>query len=447
VGFLRATKSLPIKESNVDTIFKSSLGLVANSVAILLFLLVAPFFCILSVLKKRTVDRSIKIVFGSKPIINNKYWSDALSVRGFFSETYVESVYAINSRKDWNIVSSERFYFVPNRYKPLCAFLEGLVRYDVFVVPFSGFFVGSFPILRSMQAALFKAAGAKVIVIPYGADAFVYGRVRSASLTHGLLSSYPRAAREQRAVARQVDYWCRHADVMLPANIGGEGIGRWDALVHSTLAIDLAEWVPRREGPVAHDDEPVRIAHAPNHRGFKGTEFVIEAVRMLQDEGLNVELLLFEGLQNSEVRNNLRDQADILVEQLIYTGYTMSALEGMATGIPVISNMEDEAHLLPFRRWSYLGECPVVSASPENIVDVLRKLVLNRSLRESLGAAGRLYVEKYHGLDSAAFLFGELVELAYGRRDSLMNLYHPLQGAWNHRLPEVRHPLKNNKII
>jgi glycosyltransferase involved in cell wall biosynthesis len=424
-----------------------ALDLIANSVAIVLFVLVAPLFCLLARINKHKDRRKTRVVFGSKPIINNKYWSSALSKSGLDSETYVEEFYAINSRHDWDNVVSDRFAFIPNRYKPLWAFLEGLVRYDVFVVPFSGFFVGSFPILRSMQAALFKAAGAKVIVIPYGADAFVYGRVRSASLTHALLASYPRAAREQRAIARQVDYWCRHADVILPANIGGEGIGRWDALVHSTLAIDLAEWVPRREGLASIDKEPIRIAHAPNHRGFKGTEFVIDAVRRLQDEGLNVELLLFEGIQNSEIRVNLRDRVDIFVEQLIYTGYTMSALEGMATGLPVISNMEDDAHLLPFRRWSYLGECPVVSASPENIVDVLRKLVLDRSLREDLGAAGRLYVEKYHGLDSAAFLFSELVELAYGRRDSLMNLYHPLQGAWNRRLPEVRHPLKNNRIV
>jgi hypothetical protein len=103
--------------------------------------------------------------------------------------------------------------------------------------------------------------------------------------------------------------------------------------------------------------------------------------------------------------------------------------------------------MLPVRRWSYFSECPIVSATPENIVDVLRKLVTRPELRAQLGQAGRKYVEKYHGLDSAAYLFKSVIELANGERGSLINLYHPLLGEYPQRLPRIKHTLVNNRIV
>jgi hypothetical protein len=67
-------------------------------------------------------------------------------------------------------------------------------------------------------------------------------------------------------------------------------------------------------------------------------------------------------------------------------------------------------------------------------------------LRHALGAAGRSYVEKYHGLDSAAYLFTEIVQYLRGERDSLINLYHPLIGEYPRRRPSIEHPLLNNRI-
>jgi hypothetical protein len=55
--------------------------------------------------------------------------------------------------------------------------------------------------------------------------------------------------------------------------------------------------------------------------------------------------------------------------------------------------------------------------------------------------------EKCHGLDSAQYLFGEVVEYLYGRRDSLINLYHPLLGDYPKHKPRVKHPLVKNRII
>ena len=45
--------------------------------------------------------------------------------------------------------------------------------------------------------------------------------------------------------------------------------------------------------------------------------------------------------------------ADIHVDQLLM-GYAMSAIEGLATGLPVLSNLENEQITRVFRRFSYL---------------------------------------------------------------------------------------------
>lgn len=191
----------------------------------------------------------------------------------------------------------------------------------------------------------------------------------------------------------------------------------------------------------------VNIVHSPNHRGFKGSEFILEAVKELQNEGLKIKLILLEKMQNSEVKKILQEQTDILVEQLIATGHGMNGLEGLASGLPVISNLEDDSYMLPFRRWSYFDECPLVSATPENITDVLKRLVTQPELRLSLGEAGRKYVEKYHGLDSCQYVFGEIINKLKGERESLINLFHPLLGDYNQRSPKITHPLKNSRIV
>jgi hypothetical protein len=268
------------------------------------------------------------------------------------------------------------------------------------------------------------------------------------TLTHGLLMSYPLAAREQERISAQVDYWVRHADVTIPGMMGPDGGGRWDVLAPSSLTIDITLWEPSQRGSVADGrNGTVYIGHAPNHRGFKGTEFVIDAVQKLREEGLFVELILLEKVQNDLLRKIFRDDLDILVEQLIATGHGFNAVEGMSSGLPVVSNLEDETYTLPFRRWSFLSECPLVSATPENLVDVLRKLVTRPELRQQIGRAGRQYVEKYHGYDSAQYLFTNVIDYVYGRKESLINLYHPLLGEYPNRSPKIQHPLVNNRIV
>ncbi len=420
----------------------------------ILFIPAAAVFAIVALLVALCVRRgSLKrkqprLVWGSTPVINNSYWSLAMRGAGFRSETYTTDFFSrINKRENWDRILSDEHPLLPGPGKPYAAFLGSLLRYDVFFLPFSGFFIGTTALWR-LQAPLLHLAGKKIVLIPYGSDSYVYRRIRSTSVIQALMVSYPLASRRQTNIARRVDYWCKHADIVIPCFMGPDGFGRWDVLLPSSLFIDLDQWRPSsRESNADGSSGTVNVVHAANHRAFKGTEFVVEAVERLKREGLKVELILLEGKQNSEVQRVLEHEADILVEQLIATGHALSGLEGLASGIPVISNLEDEAYLLPVRRWTFFSECPIVSASPETVVDVLRKLVTRPKLRHQLGKAGRQYAEKYQGLDSARYLFGQVIDFLYGRRESLVNLYHPLLGEYPKRLPKVEHPLVNNRIV
>ncbi len=396
--------------------------------------------------RRRVAEGNPRLVWGSTPLVNNVYWSRAMREAGWNSRTFVTHFYSISSRGDFDDVLGEMYSWCPSRYRPYLGFIRSISCDDVVFTSFNGFMVQSSRLGRS-QAAIFRRAGIKTVVMPFGSDAYVYSRIRSVGTVQGLLLSYPQAAREQDRIAGAVDYWCRNADVVIPGVMGMDGMGRWDVPLPSALSLDLGQWSTKQSyGGGDGRRGSVTICHAPNHRGFKGTEFVIDAIAQLQAEGLDVELLLIEGRPNEEVRRILRDEADVLVEQLIFTGHGINGLEGMASGLPVVCNLEDEQYLLPARRYAFFGECPLVSADPESIVDVLRELVTRPDLRETLGRMGRQYVEKYHGLDSSRHLFGAVLDYLYGRRETLSDLYHPLTSDYVKRSPRIEPPLDKNRL-
>jgi glycosyltransferase involved in cell wall biosynthesis len=369
------------------------------------------------------------MVWGSSPILNNKYWSLSMKQGGFHSETFVKNYLGqINKKEDWDNILTDKYTVLPLYIKRYIAFWHCLFRYDVFFISFDGFFIGQTIIWR-IQAPILKLAGKKVVVLPFGSDSYVYRNIRSTALIHGLMMSYPVASRKQEKVENQVKYWTKNADLVIPSFMGMDGFGRWDVLTPSTLVIDTDQWLPTARKNLSKGNsgsEPVIIAHTPNHRGFKGTEFIVHAVEELQSEGYNIELRLIENMQNDEVRRVLQTEVDILIEQLIATGYALSGIEGMACGLPVISNLEDESYTLPLKRWSFLGECSIVSATPETVKDKLRMLITDPELRLELGRKSRDYVTKYHSLEASRFLFKNVLDYLYGRKKQLINLYHPL---------------------
>lgn len=412
----------------------------------LLALLLLPLLLLAAILP----GRRTRSVWGSTPLISNKYWSEALKEAGQDSITIMEGCYAINRKSDF-----DRYFadfapqWLPSRLRtnfgaPL-ALLHVLRRARFLHISYDGFALGRTAVWR-LEAPLLRLAGVAIIVMPYGADAYAYSRVIDPSLRYGLLASYPHLARREGRIAARLEYWNREADIVISGSMI-DGAGRWDVTMNQIFAIDTGAWTPKPiHSPNDGTNGPVRIFHTPNHRGFKGTEFLVEAVRQLQSEGLLVELMLMEGVPNDEIRLRMKE-ADILAEQFIYTGYAMSGIEGMAAGLPVMANLDNETYTRLFRRFAFLDECPILSSTPESLKENLRTLVTDPGLREQLGRAGRAYVEKYHSYDTVRYLFGAVHDRLAGIREAdLMSLFHPLKSDYNRARPPVQHPLVENRL-
>ena len=405
----------------------------------------------LTITKNRNKNQP-KLFWGPVPILNNKYWSNSLN-NNFYTKTIMDDVFHINSKNDFDLYSWDILNQITGwpsaikfRYRNFFLTYYIIKHFDIFHIPFSGAFLGNTRFWKK-EPLLWKRYNKKIVVIPYGSDAYMYSRIKDESFQNSLLISYPELAKNEAAITEKVRFWEQHAD-FLNGGFIIDGMARWDVPIGNYVVVDT-----NKVAPCDHYSEAdgvngaVIIAHSPNHRGVKGTEFLIEAVERLKMEGLKIELILIENRKNSEVLEILHSKTDILVEQLIF-GYGLSAIEGMSSGVAVVSNLSLECYTRPFRRYSYLNECPILSATPESIKQNLKILVRNPELRMILGQAGRKYVEKYHSESFAKFLFSKVYDkIWYNKEVDLMSMFHPLNpDSYNNKSPKIDHPLIENKL-
>lgn len=193
---------------------------------------------------------------------------------------------------------------------------------------------------------------------------------------------------------------------------------RWaDLVFYSTL--DLAESVPNgRHLPLAIEADrweraalehpledffvrdgvrsPVVVAHAPTDfvlgewRGIKGTRHLEAAIGKLKREFPQLEYRRIER-QPWATMPEFLSQCDVLVDQLMMGAYGLLAIEGMCVRRPVVAYLRED-----FR--PRLEGCPVQSATPTTITDVLRRLIADPPFRLLLGQQGVDYARTRHDL-------------------------------------------------
>lgn len=367
------------------------------------------------------------LVWAPTPLINIKYWSAAMRAAGWESLTLVDNCYHISKTSDFDVYFAQ---LVPRFLKPVAKLIEPYVamafvlrRARVLHIAFSGGPLYNTP-FWGVESLLLRLRKIKVVVLPYGGDVAMYSRLTSTVVRNAFLASFPAGGRFEANIRRRVEYWCRNADLIV-MGFNTDGVPRWDIPVGNMLCIDLSSWEPKQTRSEADGiDGTVRVLHAPNWRGVKGTEFIIDAVEQLRSEGLQIELVLAEKRTNEEIKG-LMQEADIFFDQLIIPGYGLAAIEAMASGLPVLCNLDadpDQSRL--FRLYSFLDEAPFVSTKPETAYAELRELVTNPELRLKLGDAGRGYVERFHSYPAAQFLFSSIYAVLLDGEDiDLRRLY------------------------
>lgn len=187
-----------------------------------------------------------------------------------------------------------------------------------------------------------------------------------------------------------------------------------------TYALDPEFWRPGLEIPpefVQARERPdeVLVYHGVGNyrerlregRNVKGTPAVLRTIETLQAEGVPIRLMFMREVPNAQNRY-FQAQADIIVDQLNYGRYGAIAREGLMLGRPVVGAVrKDEAFGPPSR---CIAESPIVHATEETVVDVLRDLATDPARRAALGAASRAYAEKWWSADILAARFEKVYD-------------------------------------
>lgn len=156
-------------------------------------------------------------------------------------------------------------------------------------------------------------------------------------------------------------------------------------------SVDPNEWV-FKDDVKKNDDDEIKILHAPTSRSAKGTKYVLEACKKLNDAGYKNKLLLVENIPHTKVKEYYA-QSDIVIDQLFAGWYGAFAVETMALGKPVLCYLResDIEKYIPFK-----NKIPIVNTTSGTLYDNLVNLIENPKLRKEIGKKSRAYVEEIH---------------------------------------------------
>jgi len=267
-------------------------------------------------------------------------------------------------------------------------FISSLFKYDVFHFH-SETFLGS---KSSLDLRILKLLGKKIIFQYWGCDIRLK-TISQLSEAYSTCDDCIRICQNSRKLRDNLTH-LKFADFRVYG--GSDAIRMVPDALYIPLAVDLDYWHPADIIPEKYllpATDSVRILHPfenSSARGDqKGTKFIKTAVEELRQEGHAVEFIFLDNVPYEAMRYYYQ-QSDIVVVQLLMGTYSGVSVEAMAMSKPVICYLNKDAlRLLP-------KDTPIVNADPGTVKEALRRLIMDKKLRENLGAKGRQHVEEHH---------------------------------------------------
>ena len=191
---------------------------------------------------------------------------------------------------------------------------------------------------------------------------------------------------------RAIDKFARHVPIHYALNPDLLHVLPSQARFLPYASFDPFSVLPQPPSPTL--DKPLVFAHAPSHRGAKGTEHVLEAAEALRNEGLQFELRLIEGLPRNAALQAYA-QCDVVIDQLLAGWYGGLGVEVMSMAKPLVVYLRDgDVSLLPLE---LVESLPMTSATPSTIAHVMRSFIfMPRAQLHATGWAMRSFVEQWH---------------------------------------------------
>lgn len=131
------------------------------------------------------------------------------------------------------------------------------------------------------------------------------------------------------------------------------------------------------------------IVHAPTNFQTKGTKYVEKAINELKEEGYNFSYRMFHGVPHNQVLEFIKNEADIVVDQLLSGGFGTLSMEGMSSGKVVCCYLqEDMTKMVP--------DIPIINCSIDNIKNKLAWLITNPQQRLEIGKKGWQFAKEHY---------------------------------------------------
>ncbi len=350
----------------------------------------------------------VRSLWAGSPIINFVMQARAEEQMVERADTLVYETYFITQQFRYDLSKWVRMPLV-GLFVPYVVFLWAVFRYDRF-----HFFCdrGLLPpeqayCFHPKELPLLRSLGKQVFLWTYGADVRTVERTRALGEFHccvdcpapGIACVCEDALQQRNHAASLQDATAVFAMGDMAEYTPGSrnDLYFWPVDLE---AEDGARYAPVY--PAADTAAPLRVVHAPNHREFKGTRHLLEAVERLREEGVEIDLQLVERVPNREALELYRS-ADVIFDQCIIGFHGYLAQEAMALGKAVMCFIRkpEEYLLAP-------DECPIVDVAPATIAARLRELAGDRQRVRDLGEQGRRYIERHHTIAAFAERLGRV---------------------------------------
>lgn len=387
---------------------------VANTLQFIILFFLSPIFLFIlfpfSRLRRvinKTFKKTPSIIWGPVPIINIYHNSRAVRKIGFKSDCITYRPYHITQSDlfDYNL---EKWY----RILPIKLILPFLVmiwaafKYDIFHFFYNGGFLFLNKNMVSVEFLLWKLLGKITIISAYGSDV----RLESITRELGKYNAYMDMTHEEVVNEVHMEEYEIKKRLDTVMKLSTVNISMGDMIEYTPgskndvfyWSIDVDNWQPIYDT----GNEKVLILHAPNHTHYKGTRFLLPVIERLKNEGYPIEFVMVQNMTNAEARKYY-EKADIIAEQFIIGWHGFFAVEAMALGKPVLCYIRKQEYL---PEWS---KCPIVNTNPENLYENLKKLILDKDLRQKIGRKGREYVEKVYSLESVGSRLDKIYKSIY----------------------------------
>ena len=160
-------------------------------------------------------------------------------------------------------------------------------------------------------------------------------------------------------------------------------------------SVKSAEWLPNPVNleKIVYSDldtnEKLLILHAPSNRKIKNTQAVIDAIDILKDEGLEIELNLAENIEHEKLMEMI-SQSHVVIDWVNpeFGIYGVLSIESMATGRPVICTLTDSLYK------EY--DLPIINCHPNDLSNTIKNIYSTRENLIEKGKLGYDFVHKYH---------------------------------------------------